>query len=209
MIDKGFRINVSHFMKDLSLHLLDILENSAKAGATAVMVHVTWRGPWLHLEIADNGPGFPDGVKADPTDPFLTTRTDRSIGLGLALLRAAAEQTGGRLELGAAPGGGVLLRASFDFSHCDAKPLGPLEDALSAAMLAWPKLDLFVRVGPDRREVLNTQKVKEQLGTVDIGNTQVQVFLHQLFRQELAPLYDWAATLSLNTGNPNKERHQA
>ncbi len=193
-------------MKDLSLHLLDILENSARAGATAVMVHMTWRGTWLHLEIADNGPGFPDSVKADPTDPFLTTRTDRSIGLGLSLLRAAAEQTGGRLELGVAREGGVLLRAGFDLSHCDAKPLGPLEDAFCTAMAAWPDLDLFVRAGPDRREVLNTQEVKRQLGAVDIGNTQVQVFLHQLLRQELAPLYDWAATLSLQARNPEKER---
>jgi hypothetical protein len=127
----------------------------------------------------------------------------------LALLRAAAEQTGGQLELGEAQYGGVLLRASFDFSHFDAKPLGPLEDALCAAMLAWPKLDLFVRVGPDCREMLNTQEVKEQLGTVDLGSTQVQVFLHQLLRQELAPLYDWAATHSLSTGSPNKERYQA
>jgi len=199
----------SDTMKDISLHLLDILENSATAGATSVMVHLTWLGTWLNLEIADNGPGFPDSVKADPTDPFLTTRTDRSIGLGLALLRAAAEQTGGRLELGAAAGGGVLLRASFDFSHIDAKPLGPLEDAFVAAMLAWPKLDMSVRVGPGRQEMLNTREVKEQLGTVNIGNTQVQVYLRQLLRQELAPLYDWEATRSLNTGIPNKERQQA
>ena len=193
-------------MKDLSLHLLDILENSATAGATEVMVHVTWRGTWLHLEIADNGPGFPDSIKPDPTDPFLTTRTDRSVGLGLALLRAAAEQAGGRLELDVAPGGGVLLRAGFDLSNCDAKPLGPLEDALSTAMLAWPELDLSVRVGPDRREMLDTKKVKEQLGTVDIGNTQVQVFLHQHLCQELTTLYDWAASHSLTTGIPHKER---
>src|SRR5271157_548165 len=150
-------------MKDLSLHLLDILENSANAGATEVTVDVTWCGTWLYLEIADNGPGFPDSVKADPTDPFLTTRTDQSVGLGLALLRAAAEQTGGQLELGIAPAGGVLLRTGFDFGHIDARPLGPVEDAFCAAMLAWPKLDLFVRIGPDRREMLNTQEVKEQL----------------------------------------------
>jgi hypothetical protein len=196
-------------MKDLSLHLLDTLENSAKAGATVATLTVTWGGTWLHLEITDNGPGLPQSVKAHPTDPFVTTRTDRGIGLGLALLQAAAEQTGGQLELGVAPEGGVLLRAAFDFSHCDAQPLGPLEDALTAAMLAWPELDLSVRVGPDLREVLNTRKIKEQLGTVAIGNTRVQVFLRRLLCRELAPLYHWAATLSLDTGELKKERYQA
>jgi hypothetical protein len=196
-------------LKDLSLHLLDILENSAKAGATAATLKMTWGGTWLHLEMTDNGPGLPESVKVHPTDPFVTTRTDRSIGLGLALLQAAAEQTGGHLGLGVALEGGVLLHAAFDCGHCDAQPLGPLEDALTAAMLAWPELDLSVRVGPELREVLNTQDIKEQLGTVDMGNTRVQVFLHRLLRRELAPLYDWAATLSLNAGELKKERHQA
>jgi len=189
-------------MKDLSLHLLDILENSAKAGATEVAIRLAWGKEWLDLEIADNGPGFPDSVKADPTDPFRTTRTERKVGLGLALLRAAAEQTGGSLELGTAKEGGVWLRARFQFNHLDAKPLGRLEDALNAAMLAWPKLNLSVRIGPDREEVLNTKEIKAQLGDVEIGNSQVQVFLYQLLRQELAPLYEWAAALSLNTGKP-------
>ena len=189
-------------MRDLAQHLLDILENSVKAGASRVEVLFRPDGSWLTVEIADNGPGFPDSVKADPTDPFRTTRTERKVGLGLALLRAAAEQTGGSLELGTAREGGVWLRARFYFNNLDAKPLGPLEDALNAAMLAWPKLNLSVRIGPDREEVLNTKEIKAQLGDVEIGNSQVQVFLHQLLRQELAPLYEWAAALSLNTGKP-------
>ena len=196
-------------MKDLSLHVLDILENAARAGATAAAVNVSWLGTWLHLDIGDNGPGFPDAVKADPANPFQTTRTDRTVGLGLALLQAAAVRTGGRLELGTSPEGGARISARFDFSHFDAQPLGPLEDALCAAMLAWPSLDLSVRVGQDLREALNTRDVREVLGGIDIGNTRVQVFLHRLLRQELAPVREWADAVSLERGNPNRERCQA
>jgi len=192
-------------VKDLSHHLLDILENSAAAGATAASIHASWRGTWLDLEISDNGPGFPARVRHDPTDPFATTRTDRPIGLGLALLRATAEKTGGRLEPGTGPSGGVLLRASVNLGHPDAQPLGEVEDALCAAMLSWPALDLEVCIGPDRREVLDTRAVKGQLDGVEIGNPRVQGFLRRLLRSELAPLYDWAAAIPWNgSGSPGK-----
>jgi len=187
-------------VKDLSHHLLDILENSATAGATAACIRASWRGAWLDLEITDNGPGFPARVRADPTDAFATTRTDRPAGLGLTLLRAAAEKTGGGLEPGGLAGSGVLLRATFDLSHPDAQPLGELEDALCAAMLSWPGLELEVRIGPDHREVLDTRAVKERLDGVEIGNPRVQSFLRQLLKEELAPLYDWAAAIPWNGG---------
>jgi len=187
-------------VKDLSHHLLDILENSAAAGATAVSIWASWRGAWLDLEISDNGPGFPACVRQDPTDPFATTRTDRPAGLGLALLRAAAEKTGGWLEAGGLAGGGILLRGSFDLGHPDAQPLGEMEDALCAAMLSWPGLDLSVRIGPDQRHVLDTRAVKERLDGVEIGNPRVQSFLRRLLKEELAPLYDWAAAIPWNGG---------
>jgi len=192
-------------VKDLSHHLLDILENSASAGATAACVRASWRGTCLDLEISDNGPGFPARVRDDPTDPFATTRTDRPVGLGLSLLRASAEKTGGGLEFGSDPAGGIRLRASLDLGHPDAQPLGEVEDALCAAMLSWPELDLEVRIGPDQREVLDTRVVKEQLDGVQIGAAQVQVFLRGLLRAELAPLYEWAATVPWNGGvSPGK-----
>ena len=187
-------------MKDLSHHLLDILENSAAAGATEASVCASWQGTCLDLEISDNGPGFPACVRNDPTDPFATTRTDRAVGLGLSLLRASAEKTGGRLEYGSDQAGGILLKASLDLGHADAQPLGELEDALCAAMLSWPGLDLEVRIGPDRREVLDTRAVKQQLDGVQIGNPQVQVFLRRLLRAELAPLYEWAVGVPWNGG---------
>ncbi|HEY9595647.1 MAG TPA: ATP-binding protein [Spirochaetia bacterium] len=177
-------------MKDISAHVLDIMENSAKAGATAVTVRVTWRDAWLTLEISDNGPGLPASVREDPTDPYRTTRADRNVGLGLALLRSAAERTGGSLDV-EDPARGAILRVTFDVSHVDAQPLGPLEDALCAAMLAWPRLDLLVLVGS--RVVLDTKEVRIDLDGVEVGNPRVQAFLHRQLREELAPLYEWLA----------------
>ena len=179
-------------MKDLSLHLLDILENSAKAGATRVEVTLTPAGTWLTLDVSDNGPGLAPEIGGDPSDPFRTTRQDRNVGLGLALLRAAAEQTAGRFEIRNGSHGGVRLHAAVNLAHIDAKPLGDLPAAFTAAVLAWPDLDLVVRLGPEGRDMLNTVEVKEELDGVSLAHPVLQRFLHKQLEEAVQELAAWA-----------------
>ena len=182
-------------MKDLSLHLLDILENSAMAGARRVTVTLSRSGTWLHLDVTDNGPGLAPEVRADPTDPFCTTRRERKVGLGLGLLRRAAEQTGGSVTVAEAPGGGVSVTATFDLGHIDAKPLGDLEGALLTAIAAWPDLALCVRTGDDDLPVLDTAAVQQELPAGALAHPEVREFLRRELRAGLQPLTDWAADL--------------
>lgn len=186
-------------MKDWSLHLLDILENSAKAGATRVDVTLTAAGTWLALEVNDNGPGLPPEIKVDPTDPFRTTRRDRPVGLGLSLIRRAAEQAGGSLEISEGRHGGVRLTATMNLGHVDAKPLGDVPAALTAAMLAWPELELLVRLGPEPREVLNTAEIRKELDGVSVANPAVQKFVREQLQTELTALTEWAAKAMLGS----------
>ena len=180
-------------MKDLSLHLLDILENSAKAGAAHAELEISWSGTWLAVSISDDGPGLPPEISEDPTDPFRTTRRDRPAGLGLSLLRTAAEQTGGTLRIESTPGAGTRLEVRVDLNHVDAKPLGDVTDALLAAAAAWPELSLTVRLSaPERREVLDTATVKAELDGVPLGHPEVQRFLRTILREEFADLTAWA-----------------
>lgn len=180
-------------MKDWSLHLLDILENAAKAGATRVDVTLTSVGTWLTLEVNDNGPGLPPEIKVDPTDPFRTTRRDRPVGLGLGLIRRAAEQTGGQLEIGEGRQGGVRLTATLNLGHLDAKPLGDVPTALAAAVLAWPDLELTVCLGTEQREVLNTAEIRRELDGVSVATPAVQKFVREHLKTELTELTEWAA----------------
>ena len=179
-------------MKDISLHLLDILENSTKAGAGLVEVGFEWEKHWLTVRIADNGPGFPDSVRDDPTDPFKTTRKERPVGLGLALLKEAAEQTGGSLAVEGPHGKGVRIEARFDIAHLDAKPLGDLAGVLAASLAAWPGMDLVVKVGTERDMVLDTRLVRKELDGVPFGNTKVQAWLSEEIRHGLNGLTHWA-----------------
>ncbi len=192
---KNFPIG-KFLVKDISLHLLDILENSAKAGASLVIVDFAWSHTVLALIIIDDGPGLPDWMRNDPVDPYHTTRTTRKVGLGLPFLNEAATQTGGSLKIIHPPEGGIRIEATFDMSHIDAKPLGDLADALLSAILSWPSLDLIVRIGGNAEPVLDTCIIKSELHDIPLTHQDVRKFIHDSLALGLEPLINWADSVS-------------
>jgi len=186
-------------MKDLSLHLLDIIENSAKAGATCVTVCFNRSTHTLTLTISDNGPGMPQIFRRNPGDPYQTTRITRKVGLGLSLLKEAAEQTGGTMIVAHPQEGGVRIEAIFDMSHVDAKPLGDLAEAFSTAIAAWPNLDLIVRLPPSQDDVFNTKTIKAELQDVPLTYPSIRQFIAECLIEALTPLHAWAADIAFQT----------
>ncbi len=188
-------------MKDLALHLLDILENSAKGGAQRVWIDFLRQGDSFEFWISDDGPGLPPEVRDNPTDPFATTRTERKVGLGLALLRMAAEATGGSLVVESRPGRGVVVHAVFNLAHIDAQPVGNLEQVLALACAAWPGLDLQVRIGLEKTVILDTGAIKKELGDLDFGHPQVQDYFQTCLREGLAPLFSVGSALIIKNSD--------
>jgi hypothetical protein len=181
-------------MKDLAMHLLDVIENSAKAGAPTVRAMFCWRDSWLTVDIVDDGPGLPPEIARDPTDPYRTTRAERRVGLGLALLRQSAEATGGKLTIVSAPDQGVHLTAEIDMSSIDARPLGDLVDALLTAAIAWPAMALTVST--DRGgDCLDMAVVKQELAGVPMSHPAVRRYVKTCLDDALAPLFDWASAV--------------
>ena len=137
-------------MRELSLHILDLLENSLRAGATQVNValELDKEEEWLSLSVEDNGKGLP-GTPEQALDPFYTTKTGKRTGLGLSLFKAAAEQAAGTFQLGQSPSGGVAARATFQYHNLDRAPLGTMADTFLVLLLSNPDLHLvFSCVGP-------------------------------------------------------------
>ena len=172
-------------MKDISLHLLDVIENAAKAGAPSTTVTLKCEGNFFSFTVEDRGPGLPRAMADDPTDPYRTTRTERPVGLGLALLRAAAEQSGGSLVVDSTPDKGVRLQASFDMSGIDAKPLGDVVGALLTAALGW-SMNLRVRTADQEEDVLDTAAVRAELDGIPLAHPRVRAFLESALREGLA-----------------------
>lgn len=153
-------------MKELSLHMLDIAQNSIAAGARSVDLTVEELGGLLTLVVQDNGKGMSPEFLAQVTDPFTTTRTTRKVGLGLPLLRLAAEMTGGRLEIRSQLGKGTTVTASFHQDHIDCPPLGDMAGTVSLLVQGLPEgMELtYLRRGPAGAFCFDTRQVREILG---------------------------------------------
>ena len=118
-------------MKELSLNILDIAQNSVKAGAKNIEISLAEEGNRLTFRITDDGCGMSEDFLARVLDPFTTTRTTRKVGLGLPLLKMAAEATGGSLEISSRSekehaDHGTEVTATFYTDHIDCPPLGDI-----------------------------------------------------------------------------------
>ena len=129
-------------MEDLSLHIMDIMENSIRAGARNILLRFTEDAARddLVLEIEDDGKGMDEGTKRNALNPFFTTKEKKRFGLGLSLLSQAAQETGGGLRIESQPGKGTRIVATFHPSHIDMKPMGDINQTLRVLQLTHPDI---------------------------------------------------------------------
>jgi len=129
-------------MKDLSLHILDIAQNAVSAGAGSLVLELKETDDLLTVVVVDDGRGMTPQLLAVVTDPFVTTRTTRKVGLGLSLLRLAAEQTGGCLTVESLQGTGTRVAAIFCARHIDCPPLGDMAATVALLIQGAPHMEV-------------------------------------------------------------------
>jgi anti-sigma regulatory factor (Ser/Thr protein kinase) len=129
-------------VKELSLHILDIAENSISAGATRIEINVLERKAVdrLRIEVRDNGRGMDAGLAAAVSSPFVTTRTTRKVGLGIPLIKAAAETCNGNFTLESTPSIGTTITVEFQHSHIDRMPMGDLSGTWLTLLVSHPDI---------------------------------------------------------------------
>ncbi len=130
-------------MEDISLHILDIVENSINADASKIKIKIMENisKDLLVIEIEDNGRGMKKEIVDQVLDPFYTTRTTRKVGLGLSFLAQAAEESKGDFIIKSKPGEGTKLKASFQHSHIDRKPIGDINSTIVTLITSHPEIN--------------------------------------------------------------------
>jgi signal transduction histidine kinase len=176
-------------MKDLAMHIMDIAENSVRAGAKEVLVSLEYVGDNLYFTIRDNGCGMDKEMVDRVTDPFVTSRTTRKVGLGLPFLKMNALQTGGSLGVDSKPGVGTVVKAHFCTDHIDCIPNGDLSGTLALLITGNPRIHFRIEVkNGDQSFDLSTRELEEVLEGLPLSHPKVNVQVREMFKENLEAL---------------------
>lgn len=179
-------------MKELSLHILDIVQNSIDAGADTVYITVKedLLTDKLTIYIEDNGCGMDKQIVEKVKDPFFTSRTTRKVGLGIPLFSAAAQRCGGDLKIESEPGKGTKLTACFIHSHIDRAPMGNLWDTLTSLIMCNGSVNFVYLHEFDRKTFsLDTREILKVLDGVPINSMEVINWIRDYLKEGINGLY--------------------
>lgn len=183
-------IELEH-MKDLSLHILDIAQNSISANATLVEIEITedQKSDVLKIMIRDNGCGMGPEMLKKAIDPFFTTRTTRKVGLGLSLLKQNAERSGGKFKISSEEGKGTEVEAVFQYSNIDRPPLGDIAGTIALVASAKESTNVIFKYKTGNQEyIFNTLEVKNILDGIPISDAKVFNFIKEMIKENLVKI---------------------
>jgi len=182
-------------LNELSLYILDLVQNSIEAGATFVKIEIVenLENDIFSISIEDNGRGIPKELLKEVTDPFYTTRKTRKVGLGLALASQLAKDCNGKLFIDSSENG-TRVKIELQHSHIDRPPLGNIIDTLLLLVCGAPDVDFVYVHRVDRREfVFDTRRLKSVLGEdIPLNLPSVVEFIKEELSKGLSNLFGGA-----------------
>jgi hypothetical protein len=178
-------------MKELSLNILDITENSVKAEASLVEITLNETADKLEITIKDNGYGMKEDFLKSVTNPFSTTRTTRKVGMGIPLFKFAAEKTGGSFEISSRhieefpDSHGTLLVAEFNKNHIDFTPLGDIISTVTTLIQGHPTVNfLFTHSYNGKIVTLDTRELRDVLEGVPLDTFEVIIWIRDSLTEQ-------------------------
>lgn len=174
-------------MKELSLHILDIVQNSIHAEASEIKIEVIEdiQRNLLSISIEDNGKGMTQEIVNRLLDPFFTTKQKKT-GLGIPLLKQHAELAGGNLEIDSEPGKGTCIKATFEHRHFDRQPMGDVTQTLIGLIRSNPEINFIYKHSVNEKKFeLNMSKIKEELDGLPVNSREILNFLEQMIKENL------------------------
>lgn len=178
-------------MKELSLHILDIIQNSIVAGADLIEIDLleNKKGNVYSITIKDNGKGMSTEMLANVTDPYCTSRTTRKVGLGIPLLKQNAERAGGSFTIESELGKGTVLKATFQHNNFDRPMMGDIAGVIILTVAANEKIHFIYTHKTDIGEyIFDTEEIKEAMDGMSINQPQVIRYLKEMIKENLAEI---------------------
>ncbi len=176
-------------MRELSLHILDLAQNSIAAQAKNVTIKINEdENGFFTFSIEDDGCGMSEEMLTRVRDPFVTTRKTRKVGMGIPFIDMVAQQCEGRLDLQSTLGKGTIIKAYFAKDNIDRPPLGNIVETIKVLLVGAPQIDLlFTYAKGEEKMQFNTQEVREILwDATDFANPEIYSWLEGYLTQEIA-----------------------
>lgn len=175
-------------MKEITLHILDLVQNSIRAEASLVEITIIEKpeSNFLSIAIKDNGIGMTEEIARKAVDPFFTSRTTRSVGLGIPLFKQLAEQCNGKILLTSEPEKGTSLIAEMELNHIDRQPMGDIAGVLVLLMTANPGIRfIYSHTTQKGNYVFDTSKIRETLETDVVNDPGILKFIREMIEENL------------------------
>ena len=173
-------------MTEISLNILDVAENSTRAGASLVtiLIDISSADDTLKVVIADDGCGMTPEQVAKVTDPFFTTRTTRKVGLGVPFFKMAAESSGGSFDIVSEVNVGTTVTAIFGLTNIDRMPLGDITSTIHNLIIYHPESDFYYRYSVNGESfILDTREMREILGGVPFDVPEVSAYIREYLEE--------------------------
>lgn len=182
-------------MQDISNHIIDIVQNSIVANANNIVVMIYQKDDVIGFWVEDDGVGMSEAFILEVTDPFVSTRKTRKIGLGLPLLKMSTNYANGSLTIESIPNGKTKVHATWQKSHIDTPPWGPLDECWMSCYLSFQyKVLSMIFVKEDQRIELNNEQLWNQIQERDyFYDLSILVYIKQQLQTDLKQL-DWSTS---------------
>ena len=172
-------------MREISLHILDLVQNSIKAAASFIQIEVgeSKEKDQLYFVIEDNGKGMTEEMLKNAADPFMTTRKNGRIGLGIPLTKRACEISGGSFSISSQAGKGTTVKAVFGYSSIDRRPLGDMATTVYQLIISNDEIDFLYRHTVNGKEfIADTHEIKKILNGASIREREISVWLLEFLK---------------------------
>ena len=179
-------------LRDISLHILDLVQNSTKAESTKVETGVMTKDDdkVLFVSISDNGKGMSKEFLERVEDPFTTGRTTRKVGMGIPFFKFACEQAGGNFRIDSTEGEGTELQGTMEAANIDRLPLGNMGDTVKMTIMSAPGTRFIFKFASSKGEfIFDTDEVKAQIDDIPIDSSDILMWIEEFVNENVLEIF--------------------